>query len=316
MNINYVYELNEQDYLSMLNLWNNEMGEIYPINKESFEYNVTKYKSGKVWGLKVVDDKKLVGFIILKTFDDPYLPSLNDSLFISLFYVSKKYRKMGIGSFLIDYALKIYKEDDKYNSIWVGKEIHNFAPGIPCEFDNVTDVFLEKRGFTCTRYTHDLINRKKKTYEISNNEVKFELIDKERKNELIEFIERNGWKRWAFEVKEEFQNDENNKCYLVGLIDNKIVAFSKVNDLNNGRNSYNMMWKERFDNLGGIGPLGVDKEYRGKKLGGDIIKASINTLVKRGVSDIIIDWTGLMELYSKYGFEVWKMYKYTYMKKN
>ena len=316
MNINYVYELNEQDYLSMLNLWNNEMDEIYPINKESFEYNVTKYKSGKVFGLKVVDDEKMIGFIILKTFDDPYLPSLNDSLFISLFYVSKKYRKMGIGSFLIDYALKIYKEDDKYNSIWVGKEIHNFAPGIPCEFDNVTDVFLEKRGFTCTRYTHDLINRKKKTYEISNNEVKFELIDKERKNELIEFIERNGWKRWAFEVKEEFQNDENNKCYLVGLIDNKIVAFSKVNDLNNGRNSYNMMWKERFDNLGGIGPLGVDKEYRGKKLGGDIIKASINTLVKRGVSDIIIDWTGLMELYSKYGFEVWKMYKYTYMKKN
>ena len=314
-NIKFIYDLNDYDYLSMLELWNREMGEIYPINRESFEYNVTKYKAGKYFGVKAIDEDKIVGFIILKTFDDPYLSSLNDSLFISLLYVSKKYRRRGIGSFLVDYALKIYKEDDRFNSLWLGKEIHNFVPGIPCEFDNVSDVFFERRGFTSVRYTHDLINRKLETYEIRNKEVKYEIIDKTRKDELISFIERNGWKRWAYEVREEFENDEDNKCYLVGLIDNKIVSFSKVNDLNNGRNSYNMMWKDRFNNLGGIGPLGVDKEYRGKKIGGDIIKEAVNTLIRRGVSEIMIDWTGLMELYSKYGFEVWKMYKYTYIKK-
>ena len=75
-----------------------------------------------------------------------------------------------------------------------------------------------------------------------------------------------------------------------------------------------MMWKDRFDNLGGIGPLGVDKDYRKMHLGGDIIKAAQNYLVDYGVSDIIIDWTGLMELYQKYGFEVYKTYKYTNLK--
>ena len=192
-NIKFIYDLNDYDYLSMLELWNREMGEIYPINKESFEYSVTKYKAGKYFGVKAIDEDKIVGFIILKTFDDPYLSSLNDSLFISLLYVSKKYRRRGIGSFLVDYALKIYKEDDRFNSLWLGKEIHNFVPGIPCEFDNVSDVFFERRGFTSVRYTHDLINRKLETYEISNKEVKYEIIDKTRKDELICFIDRNGW---------------------------------------------------------------------------------------------------------------------------
>jgi hypothetical protein len=49
-------------------------------------------------------------------------------------------------------------------------------------------------------------------------------------------------------------------------------------------------------------------------LGYDIVAASVNALVEAGVSDIIIDWTGLLDFYRKLGFEVWKSYSYLYKK--
>ena len=311
MNIKYITDLKTQDYLEMLKLWNDEMGKIYPINPGSFDYNVIDYKDKR--GMKAIDENgKIVGFVILKEFHDDYLTSYEDCLFVHLFYVGKKYRRNGIGSKFVEYIKEEGKNGNK--NIWIGKEIGNFAPGIPCEFDNLTDNFLEKRGFTCGKYTHDLINRNPKKMEITNPNVKYEICAKDKENELVEFIERNGWKRWAYEAIQEFKNDENNKCYIIGILDGNVISFAKVNTLTDGRNSYNMMWKDRFDSLGGIGPLGVDKEYRKMHLGGDIIKAAQNYLVDYGVSDIIIDWTGLMELYQKYGFEVYKSFKYTYLK--
>ena len=73
---------------------------------------------------------------------------------------------------------------------------------------------------------------------------------------------------------------------------------------------YNVMYQERFEKLGGIGPLGVDGEMRKTGLGMDMMSVGISRLVDRGMTSLMIDWTGLMELYSRFGFEVWKSYKY------
>ena len=122
----------------------------------------------------------------------------------------------------------------------------------------------------------------------------------------------NNWGRWALEAKEYFEkkteNDKN--AYIVGMVDGKIISFAKVNDYKMYLSSYNLMWKERFENLGGFGPLGVDRNYRKKGIGFDMISVSLNDLVNKGCKTIILDWTGLMELYAKFNFEVWKSYKY------
>lgn len=41
-----------------------------------------------------------------------------------------------------------------------------------------------------------------------------------------------------------------------------------------------------------------------------MVATAVNSLIERKVSDIIIDWTSLVDFYRKFGFEVWKSYKY------
>ena len=299
-------DIRDNDLLNCLKLWNDEMGYVYPISSNSFYQNVIDYKDKDV--MIYYDDERVIGFIFLKRFSDDRLVNYSNNLYISLFYVSKKYRKQGIGSNLFDFAEEI--RDGK--ELIIGKDINNFFPGVPTDFDNLTDVWLEKRGFVGKRYTHDLITKDPKIYEIRNKDVEYKYCDDSQKEELIQMMINNNWGRWALEAKEYFEkkteNDKN--AYIVGMVDGKIISFAKVNDYKMYLSSYNLMWKERFENLGGFGPLGVDRNYRKKGIGFDMISVSLNDLVNKGCKTIILDWTGLMELYAKFNFEVWKSYKY------
>ncbi len=307
MNITYkTSDINESDLLNVLKLWNDEKGDIYPFPKKAFYQNVINYNDKDV--MIAYCGEKVVGFIILKKFDDNSLVDYTNDLFISLFFVSKKYRRNGIGSKLFEFV------EQKRNGrrLVIGKDIYNFFPGVPTEFDNLTDIWLEKRGFVGTRYTHDLIAYKPKYFELKNKQVIYEYCSEDRKEELIEFILKNNWKRWALEVKTYFENKTINDdhAYIIGLIEGKIVSFLRINTAKMDIVAYNVLFQERFEMLGGIGPLGVDKEFRKLGLGMDMMSVGIKCLIDRNVSQIILDWTGLMELYDRFGFEVWKSYKY------
>ncbi len=312
--MNFIYkklsDINETELLNCLKLWNDEMGLIYPITEKAFYQNVIDYSEKD--GLVAYCDNKVIGFIILKQFSDDKLVDYTNNLFISLFYVSKKYRRQGVGSTLFDFANNICGE----KNLIIGKDIYNFFPGVPTDFDNLTDVWLEKRGFTGYRYTHDLIARHPKSYEIKNKEVVYKYCEDEEKDKLLEFIKKNNWKRWALEAEEYFLNKKENdeKAYIIGLLNGEIISFVRVNTSEMNMVAYNVMWQNRFEKLGGIGPLGVDKEQRKSGLGKDVISIAINNLLEKGCKELMIDWTGLMELYSKFNFEVWKSYKY--MQKN
>lgn len=307
MNIIYkTRDINETDLLNTLKLWNDEKGSIYPITKKAFYQNVINYKEKDV--IIAYEEKKIVGFMILKKYDNKKLVDYTNSLFISLFFVSRKYRKNGIGTKLLEFA----EERKDGRKLVIGKDIFNFFPGVPTEFDNLTDVWLEKRGFKGTRYTHDLIAYNPINFQMRNDDVSYEYCQENKKEELIDFMLKNKWGRWALEVEEYFNkksiNDENS--YIIGIRNSKIISFVKINTYKMDMVPYNVMFQERFEKLGGIGPLGVDLEERKSGLGLDMLSVAISKLREKGMKEMMIDWTGLMELYSKFGFEVWKSYKY------
>lgn len=288
-----------------MDLWNNEMGSIYPITKAVYNQNVINYDQKKVYGAYHLNN--LVGFIISKKYEDDDLPSYNKLGFISIFYVSKKYRKQGIGSELLKMAEK-YLEDK--TTINIGKDINNFFPGVPCDFDNLTDVWLEKRGYQGERYTHDLINHNPKKITLKPDGFKYQLCTLSEKEALLEFMKNNFQGRWYYEAANYFNNGGTGKEYSICLDKDKVIAFARTNDRTFTDIHYNTIWYDRFNNLGGVGPLGVDKNYRGMKLGYNIVAYGINVLLDKNISEIIIDWTGLLEFYQQFGFEVWKSFKY------
>lgn len=295
----------EEGLLNCLQLWNEEMGYVYPISSKAFYQNVINYNEKN--GLIAYEEDKVIGFIIIKWFDDKSIIDYSTSLFISLFYVSKKHRKKGIGTKLFDFA----EIERKGRKLLIGKDIFNFFPGVATDFDNLTDIWLEKRGFHGNRYTHDLIAYDPKIFPIKNTDVEYVYCSKKMREKLIDFLKQNNWHRWALEAKLYFENgEENNGGFLIGIKNNEIISFAKINTHKMQSVGYNVMWQNRFSSLGGIGPLGVSSKYRKQGLGLDLISKAIMEIKKMGISPIIIDWTGLMELYGIFNFEVWKSYKY------
>ena len=68
----------------------------------------------------------------------------------------------------------------------------------------------------------------------------------------------------------------------------------------------NVYWAPLFEEeLGGIGPLGIAPEERGKGYGLAIVQAGMYFLSQRGIKNIVIDWTNLVDFYGKLGISLW-----------
>ena len=149
---------------------------------------------------------------------------------------------------------------------------------------------------------------------LKNDFYTFRLSTLNDKENLISFMKKNWPGRWLKELLDYYENDGDGREYVIALDNDVICAFAKIGypDTNISLCGYSMTWKNRFSTLGGIGPLGVDSSYRKRNLGYDIVAYANNILINNNVSDIIIDWTGLLDFYRRMGFEVFKSYYYMF----
>lgn len=301
------------NFLSDLNLikdiWNEEYDLIFPISQALIERNTKNAYLDASFIVKENDE--IVGFIISKIYEDEYHKlDYGDIGWISLMYVKPRYRNKGIGSELLS---RVESEFSKLRKkiIYIGKDFYNFFPGLPIDLKKSLSWF-EKRGYERLYATCDLIRNKDKIIPLKNNNIQYSFADKLDKEKVIDFLEANWPGRWTKEAVEYYENGGNGGEYLVGIDGDKVCAFAKVNFPKTPTKliSYNLTWREKFNSLGGIGPLGVSIDYRNQHIGYDIIAYAINSLIKNGADNIIIDWTNLLDFYRKFDFEVWKSYDY------
>lgn len=165
-----------------------------------------------------------------------------------------------------------------------------------------------------SRYTHDLIvkNNLSKTYEVLDKGFIFRYARLEEKDKVLDLLKTFS-KRWYDEGLDAIEHNDFEASYIVAVSkeNTDVVAFLRCNQIELNKKPYNITWYQRFERLTGIGPLGVEESHRKLGLGKDIISYALNLLKKTKTTDIMIDWTGLLEFYQKFGFEVWKNYIYT-----
>ena len=305
---------NKIELLNIKELWNQEVGFIFPLYEEMLLQKITECKFfSSECSFACYDEEKLVGFIISKVYDnEPVMSKYIDKGWISLFYVSRKYRKNGIGSTLLEkaeYALK----NNGVKEILFGSDYDNFFPGIPCDFFNLTERFLEKRGYLLGGYSYDVM-KKMNDYQLQEERkteycVRYaKITDKE---EVLKFFEKNFYGRWYYEAEEFFNESFVENSYLIVLEREKVIGFLRCNKPTDIKISYNINWNKKFNKMEAYGPLGVDKDYRKLGLSRDLIVKALNDSFKNGATDVLIDWTGLIALYQLFGFEVWKSYRHT-----
>lgn len=297
------------DYNKCREIWNDELGFMYPITDILFLHHVTNSKYlDKNASFGAFLNNELVGFIIGKTYSGDLIPAYNNRGWISLFFVRRKMRRQGIGSKLLELSLNEFRKLGKAE-VWMGQDLGNFFPGVPTDFDNITPNFLSNRGFTMLGATHDLLMIKPFEREFKNlASCTYRYMEEKDIESLRRFMVKNFPGRWNFELEEYLEIKKDLKCYFLALEGDEVVGFLKINRPSKDNLSYNVTWYDRFDDLIGIGPLGVDKEKRGNGISRDIFNNAFKGLHEEGHDNLFIDWTGLMEYYQTYNYEVWKTY--------
>lgn len=61
---------------------------------------------------------------------------------------------------------------------------------------------------------------------------------------------------------------------------------------------------------GGLGPIGVAAELRGRGLGRALLVVALDELRRRGLTDVVIDFTSLLAYYQPHGFAPWITYRH------
>lgn len=310
--INYI-KLSELDDLTKIkHCWNEENAFAYPISDQLFKGTVVENKELlRSNSFVALDNDEVVGFILCKAWDeqDKLIPTYQNIGWVSLIYVKRKYRKKGIGTELLRRGEEGIRLLGK-KVLMLGTDTYNFFPGLPVDFVQSKSWF-EKQGFVSKSESFDMIRYFEQSNEpIKEPETPYEVrvATKDDEEALIAFFERCFKGRWEFEAKAYFAKGGTGREFTIVKDGDKVIAFCRLNDQSSPEVLHNVNWSDRFTNHGGVGPLGVDPEYRKQNLGFAVTSHAINEIQRRGCHTCIIDWTGLVDFYRLFGFEVWKTY--------
>ncbi|WP_035513065.1 GNAT family N-acetyltransferase [Halalkalibacillus halophilus] len=307
--------IKEEQIEKMVSLWNKELGDTYPMRKALFYQNSVKDENVFVDGSLLLMDEQdeVIGFIVSKypqtNRAKKLLPGNGQVGWIQTLIIAPLYRQKGYGEHLLQHAEKKLMNLG-VTKINIGRDPFHYFPGVPSRYPCVQRWF-EKRDYlhtgTVSDYHRDLKeNPVQKRRDPSN--LKIRTIEMEELKVLLEFMEHSFHGRWEYEACIYADAGGTGREYVV-VFDEKdeMIGFCRVNDRASTIIGQNEQWSNYFeDPVGGIGPLGVISEYRGRGYGQEVVQAAIEELETRGVRHLIIDWTVLDSFYRKFEFEpIW-----------
>lgn len=276
--------------------WNHEFKDSFPLTEELFQLKTTErdcFLEDSSFSLYM--DEEYLGAIVLKK---SFFTNHRDELYVSFLHIAPPFRNLGYGTRLIESAFRT-AHDLGYAKIALGTDESCLFSGVFIDNNPATHHFFQKRGFQKQHNNVNLIASTKPVefFESDGVIVKYGITEVE-KNALHTFVGRHFSERWVDEVHHTPKED------LVVLLKQKTIigfcvsAFAQTNLRPNSINLYPL-----FQNLAGIGPLGIDPEERNCGYGKTLVNQTIHRLFDRGASDVMVDWTGLETFYKICGFE-------------
>ncbi|MEK4357245.1 GNAT family N-acetyltransferase [Paenibacillus sp. FSL M7-1455] len=308
-----IIPLHEDWLAAMCELWNRELGGLFPMREQLMRQNTFQDQNVYAAGSKLaVDDEgRLAGFVIAKIWQEEQRSmKLGDGGgWIQAIVVRSDVRGQGVGSRLLEQAEQALR-DAGAQLAYVGRDPWHYFPGIPHELPDAKTWFARK-GYEVLYDVYDLVNisgehEGRQQYVDGAYARLLEVGDRD---EMLRFFKRCFPGRWLYEAETYWERGGTGREFVGLFKDGEMIGFCRVNDDQSPLIAQNTYWAPLFESpLGGIGPLGVDDRFRGNGYGLAIVKDGVAELASRGVKNLVIDWTGLIDFYAKLGFTVWKGY--------
>jgi len=209
--------------------------------------------------------------------------------YIKLLCVSRDFRRKGFAAQLYGKAEESFVEQG-VKIIRVGESYPNYlTPGID-PFYTAGVCFFEEQGFVKFNDTSNLsaelassdfdTSKEEKLLVGENFFVK--RAEQKDRQKTLEWVDKN-FEGWNAEVTAAFNNNPVS-LFIAGKA-GSVLAFSAYEANNKG--------------TGWFGPMGTDKEARGKGLGAVLLKKTLSAMKHEGFTKAIIPWVGPIPFYMK-----------------
>ncbi|MFL0268910.1 GNAT family N-acetyltransferase [Candidatus Clostridium radicumherbarum] len=313
----------EKEYPKVIELWNRNLGILFPMDEKLFYGNLEMDKNYNLqYILGAFNGEELAAFIIYKRQVSPLglLPPSKNKGNVNSIVVDYKYRSQGIGGKLLSLCEAELKNEG-VETLSIGRDTFHFFPGAPTEYIQSV-AFFKKKGFieeniesdlVCDISNIDLEEIVLKRGLKLNRDERFEfcfLTDKYLSS-LMEFFKRTFPGRWYGDMclYLKYDMEYRDLVLIVDKNEDKVVGFSHIFDKYSKVIGPGIYWRELLgNNFGGLGPIGIDEDYRKLGLGITLLQKCIDIQKKRGVSKMCIDWTDLLDFYEIFNFMPWKSY--------
>lgn len=304
--------MDKLDPSQFVQLWNDTIGNRFPMTNALWHQNTIR-DSNVNWkgSVAVIEKDELLGFVVTKQFQEQLDVQMSTSIgWLQCLLVKSSARNRGIGSMLLSHAEDVMTEEN-VQEILLGRDPWHYFPGVPLEDLSAIEWFMGK-GYEKASVETDLkkVMRNAEHFPLTHSASHYRVLKQDDIPKLIQFLKQTFPGRWHYEAIH-YEKLQGTGREFIGLyVEDELKGFCRINDVQSPVIAQNVYWSELIEGeLGGIGPLGIDRSIRRMHFGMDLVKAAANELLVRGVDEIVIDWTQLDSFYEKLGFVPWKRYQ-------
>jgi predicted N-acetyltransferase YhbS len=231
------------------------------------------------------------------------------------------HQRQGMGSALLTWAEE-WLSAQGCTRFRLGGSLRPFVPGPPVELGNVA--YFQKRGYAeriAGEQTWD-VARDLRDYEpraVSAGVLVgagVELLHQHQirsarpgdEDALLDFLLREFPNRWRYEFQEFLRQNGRISDYMILLTERGVDGFAHLT-FEDSLYPMDRFYVHRLPRpWGQLGPIGVSADTRGKGYGAALLDAGLRHLRDKGVRGCVIDWTGLVDFYGRFGFKPYRRY--------
>lgn len=303
------FERGEEHYRLCAELWNVAAGEQLAVRPQFVAYNTQPMPGLAQEGRLALLDGRPAGVVLASA-------GLAGGMFpgrgwVDVLAVTPQYQRSGIGSELLAWA-EHWLAGQGARAARLGGSLNPFAPGLPVELN--TQDFFRLRGYDVDAQHFEWdVARTLNDYQPVNpgplHGADIQPLRPGEENALIEFMQREFPGRWQYEVENFLRIGGRASDFMVLRTEIGVDGFCWMTFADSARPLDRFYMHALPKPWGQLGPLGVGKGCRGKGLGGAVIDAAVRHLQSLGVAGSLIDWTDLLGLYAKFGYQPHRQYR-------
>lgn len=297
----------------LLAIWRAAVGEGYPIMPDLFKANTEGDPNFTAEDLMVASEgHRLVGFLLTKRYrgDFPGCERYADVGYLALMAVHPEFQRQGIGGALLDRGEATLRAEGSRRLILGGSFFH-FLPGLPSDAE-AARVFLEKRGYEALKDVYDVRRSLDDGFvmpdiarALSATDVSVRPYRPGEERALLDFLVAEFPGRWAQDTAYFLEQGKPIGEVLGVFQGDHPKGFAHLNPPGSPGAK---RWAGFKPNMAALGPIGVGEALKGRGLGLALLVKGIELLQASGTTEMVIDWTDLLDFYARVGFKPWMRY--------